>query len=70
LVSETLALDGNASSVAVTLYVPGTQFDVQLTPATPFASVIANGLDRLQDAPDEGTTKSTRTLGAGRPVES
>src|SRR5437868_4259178 len=52
---------------ATTSYVPLTQFDVQLTLAAPFASVIANGLDRMHDAPDAGATKSTRTLGAGAP---
>ena len=46
------------------------QFDVQLTFAVPLASVIANGEDKTQVAPDDGAVKSTRTLGAGRPAES
>jgi hypothetical protein len=67
LVNDTLALDDAVSGRTVTLYVPAMQFDVQLTVATPSASVIANGLESVHDAPDAWVVKSTRTLGAGRP---
>ena len=51
--------------MAAISYEPATQFDAQVTVATPLASVIAKGLDRVHEAPVEGTLKSTRTLGAG-----
>ena len=49
---------------------PGMQFGVQLIVTAPFVSVIAKGFESLQDGPDDGAAKSTRTLGAGLPVES
>ena len=57
--------DDDVSGVAVTSYVPATQFDAHVIVATPFASVIANGLASVHDAPLAGTLKSIRTLGAG-----
>ncbi len=68
--NDTLAVEIAVNGCAVTLYVPATQFDVQLTAAMPSASVIANGDDNAHVAPDDGVVKSTRTLGAGLPAES
>ncbi len=70
MANATLAVDVAVSGVAVTAYVPGMQFDVQLTLATPLLSVIANGLDSVHDAPKEGAVKSTRTPGAVLPESS
>lgn len=43
------------------------QFGVQLTAATPVASVIANEALGEQNGPDCGAENSTRTPSAGRP---
>ena len=52
------------SGCATTEYAPGRQFGVHVTAASPFASVIANGDESMQEAPEDGAVKSTRTLGA------
>jgi hypothetical protein len=70
LVNDTLALDDAVNGRAVTLYVPAMQFGMQLTIATPSASVIAKELESVHDAPADGAVKSTRTPSAGRPVDS
>src|SRR5437762_10935612 len=46
------------------------QFEVQVTEATPFESVMANALERAHEAPVPGVENSTRTLAAGRPLVS
>jgi hypothetical protein len=69
-VIETAVIDKAVSGRTITVYVPATQFDVQLTRATPFALVIAKELDTMHDGPVAGGVKSTRTPGAGLPVES
>ena len=70
LVNDTFDVEAAAIGCAVTLYVPATQFDVQLTFARPLVSVIANGDESEHVAPVDGALKSTRTLGAGLPAES
>ena len=61
------AVEALPTSCAETLYVPATQFGVQLTVAMPALSLIAKEFESVHDAPLSGARKSTRTPSAARP---